>query len=172
MDRQATEQLDRDMWEGMRLLASEGHFSPTVFPLVRVGQDGSYGELWPAGTSQADIEAWKRWERLVAIATGWVRGKRGAPGPRPVCPTCGRVHDSEGFVRRPGNPFDGAIPMEHQSAALSTMGEHDQQTEPKKEDSGGGFHPAFWVMAAASVVGVTIELVRYMNDRKREKAAS
>jgi hypothetical protein len=69
------------------------------------------------------------------------------------CPECGAVL-SDGYVTSPGNPFEGAVPYVNQGAALST-----QAPEQK-------FHPAFYIMAAASVAGVAIEVARYYRDRK------
>ena len=70
------------------------------------------------------------------------------------CPCCGMPIE-DGYVRSPDlNPLDGAVPMEHQAAALSTQ---------KKES----FHPAFYIMAAASVTGVIIELARYWREKNK-----
>jgi len=79
-------------------------------------------------------------------------GAVGAPVAQ--CPACGAPL-SMGYVRSPENPFEGSVPIDHQAAALST------QKAPQQS-----FHPAFYIMAAASVTGVVIELARYLREKK------
>jgi hypothetical protein len=72
--------------------------------------------------------------------------------PERRCPQC-NLPLSDGYVRSPNNPFQGSIPVEQHGAALST--------QQNKSD----FHPAFYIMAAASVAGVLIEIARYMREK-------
>lgn len=143
------------------LLRAHGYQQPAVAPMFAMGRDGVCSEVWPAGTPQSAIDQWTRWGELFRAALTWNRALRGQAF-------------GEGFVRSPTslNPLHLAVPLDQESAALSTMGNHDRAQQEAKTEPAGQFHPAFWVIAGASAIGVIIELLRYRNDRKREKIAS
>lgn len=105
--------------------------------------------------------------------------------PARVCPTCGQLIEDEGYVRSPEASYlplsyapmsyasdayqaaqtADAAAMEStayvlpESQAAMTAGTTGQATKST-------MHPVFYVMAAASVAGVLLELARYLDSRK------
>jgi len=144
-----------------RSLASKGLDGPPPeqSPGFATMRDGSCREFWPPGTSAWTVHRWESWKRILdaemrAIAAS---GTVGAPQQERRCycyPPDEYYPPDEGYVRSPdGNPIlDSPVPYTQQGAALST-----QENKPH-------FHPAFWVMAMASVAGVTLELIRYLRS--------
>lgn len=84
------------------------------------------------------------------------------------CPHCGAVgHFSPYKIALDGTPDepvvvypDGMPDGPYYATSLDTQ---TAPTPPPKE----GFHPAFYIMAAASIAGVLIEYARYRREKEK-----
>jgi len=135
-------------------LMDQGIYPPPVQPTIVRTQDGTLVEHWDPGVSQAAVWQWRRY--LGALADESVRlGSFGR-----TCPGCSAP---EGFIESPL-----ALPQTSPLALAQKTG----ATKDQAAKTSSGFHPAFYIIAAASVVGAIIEVAKFTAERKAKKETS